>query len=585
MFRPTSPQLSLLESQFLVPPAKRQRLERSWAQAFRDNVLPLIDEEVFRPCFADGQGRPNKSIRLLVGLELLKHADDLTDLQALDALEFNLQWQHALGVEPNDAHMSERTLHAFRHRLMDNNRARSLFEQVTAKLAEMDGLSMVRQRLDSTHVLSNIRRLSRLQLFTETVMHFLRALRTDRPELWGELEPTWGPRYLDREGYFCDVRSDEARRRLPVVACDVYALVHRFGTNSDIASWDSYRSLARLLREQCEVVEPTETGVPVVVPREGVDISGDSLQSPHDTDATYGHKGKGYLAHVAETCVAENPYQVITDTRVNGAHVSDQHATVEVVEHLQAIGMQPEALLADTGYGSGDNIVQCAELGTTLIAPVQDPTTAAAEPNPHWSHPLEDAATPASQVAPAAPLEELAPSSAQSEAIEAPLTLADFRYNSTFDAVESCPAGLIPIGRGMNDTAVPYEATFDGARCAECPLRQRCPTRPRREGQERVLRFRDVRAATATRQAEQKTSAFKDTYKLRSGIESTNAELKTRHGAGRLRVRGQRKVELAITLKALALNAKRAAAWHTSRLRPPPAPRDGHADADRGAAA
>jgi len=36
--------------------------------------------------------------------------------------------------------------------------------------------------------------------------------------------------------------------------------------------------------------------------KEGKKISGSSLQSPHDPDATYGHKGKGYEVQLAETC-------------------------------------------------------------------------------------------------------------------------------------------------------------------------------------------------------------------------------------------------------------------------------------------
>jgi len=44
MFRPTDPQTSLLESYHLLPPAKRARLETSWARPFREKVLPLIEE-------------------------------------------------------------------------------------------------------------------------------------------------------------------------------------------------------------------------------------------------------------------------------------------------------------------------------------------------------------------------------------------------------------------------------------------------------------------------------------------------------------------------------------------------------------
>jgi hypothetical protein len=174
MVRPTDPQLSLLESRFLVGSKKRERRDRSWAEAFRTKILPLIQEEAFRACFHEDNGRSNTSIRLLVGMHILKQADDLTDEQILDALEFHLQWQHALEVEPAMAYVCEKTLHNFRHRRMENERAQGVLPPVTAAMMKMDGLSAVRQHLDSTHVISNIAVLTRLGLFTETVTVFLR---------------------------------------------------------------------------------------------------------------------------------------------------------------------------------------------------------------------------------------------------------------------------------------------------------------------------------------------------------------------------------------------------------------------------
>lgn len=553
MFRPTDPQLSLMESRFLVSPAKRERLENSWAQAFRDRVLPLIDEEAFRSCFHEDNGRPNKSIRLLVGMHLLKEADDLTDEQILDAVEFNIQWQHALGVQPEDAHVCEKTLHNFRHKLMDNDRAQVVFQQLTEALMRADGLSSVRQRLDSTHVMSNIRVLTRLGLFTETVTAFLRELRKEAPEKLAALPCGYAERYLDREGYFAGVKREQAQRRLPVVARDLYALMRAFEGDEVVREWASYKLLVRILEEQCDVVGD-EGGERVEV-KDGKEVGGDSLQSPHDPDATYGHKGKGYEAQVTETCAEGNPYQLITDVRINGAHESDQHATAAIVDDLHARGIGPEELLADTGYSSGDNIIQCAEAGTELVAPVQDP--AAPEPtDARWEQPVAEVAEAPRQAEAAVGVDE-----------DAPIGLEAFAFNPTCNEVVACPVGEVPVRHAMNDTAVAFEAIFDAAACARCPLAARCPTRLRNDGTERVLKWRDVRAATAHRQQEQRRPEFKDRYRLRSGIESTNAELKVRHGARKLRVRRRSRVELTIALKALALNAKRAVQHHTERLR------------------
>lgn len=597
MFRPTGPQLSLMESKFLVGAKKRERLERSWAEVFRTKILPLIDEEAFRSCFHEDNGRPNKSIRLLVGLHILKEADDLTDEQILDALEFNIQWQHALGVEPSTAHVCEKTLHNFRHKLVESERGQGVFKQVTLAMMKMDGLSAARQRLDSTHVISNIAVLTRLGVFTETVTHFLRELRRKAPAKLAGVDDGYVKRYLDREGYFADAKREQAQRRLPVVAQDLYALVRAFEADATVKEWPSYGLLVRLLADQCDVVggegEPTS-----VVVKEPKTVKGTSLQSPHDPDATYGHKGKGYEAQLVETCVPENPYEVITVVDVNGAHESDQNATIPLVERLAERGLRPDVLLADTGYGSGENIVQCAEMGVDLVARVQDPD-AQARPE-RWEAPVEApanvmgsssqepavdaaptaeapaAAPPADQEvsvqvpdAASAPTREVEPggpeAAAASEAAPVELDLHAFRYSVIFDLVLSCPAGHVPIQQAPRDSA--FFATFDGSKCAVCPFADRCPTSRRAHTEDRTLRWRDSKAATATRQREQQEPAFKEGYKLRSGIESTNAEIKGRHGAGDLRVRGQDRVELAMCLKALALNVKRALQYHTEALR------------------
>jgi hypothetical protein len=544
MFRPTEPQLSLMESHFLVSPDKRARLERSWAESFRVHVLPLIDEEVFRDCFCDNNGRPNKSTRLMVGVHLLKEADDLTDEQILDALEFNIQWQYALGVEPADAHLCEKTLHNFRHLMVGNDRAAKVFEQLTRALMNADGLSAVRQRLDSTHVISNIAVLSRLGLFTETVTHFLRDLRRDAPAKLTWLGEGYAERYLDREGYFADAKREEAQRRLPMVSRDLYALVRLFEADDDVIAWPSYLLLVRLMNEQCEkpsdpdpeAPPPDSPALPTV--KDPKEVGGDSLQSPHDPDAAYGHKGKGYEAQLAETCVAENPYEVITAVAVNGANVSDQHATVPIIEQLIEHDRKPNDMLADTAYSGGDNIVACATLGVTLIAPVQD----SAKPPP---------TTPGCA----------APVSVETKTAD----LGSFTFNAVFDEVVTCPQGHAPTKQ--HATKLGFEARFPGTKCATCPFAAICATQHRAHTDDRVLFWRPPAAATAMRQREQQERAFKNNYKIRSGIESTNAEFKGRHGARKLRVRGGDRVELAIHLKALALNVKRAVQYHTDVFR------------------
>ena len=99
-------------------------------------------------------------------------------------------------------------------------------------------------------------------------------------------------------------------------------------------------------------------------------LSSDSLQSPHDPDATYGHKGKGYEVQISETCDDDNPYQVITGTAVNGAHESDQNALLPMMVQLEESKMLPEDCQADTGYGGAvPNNGRTYSEGLTLSSP------------------------------------------------------------------------------------------------------------------------------------------------------------------------------------------------------------------------
>ena len=67
MFRIRDPQESLWQSQFLVTPKKAKRLERSWAEVFRNEALPLIDEERFAPMYCVDNGRPNRAVQTVLG--------------------------------------------------------------------------------------------------------------------------------------------------------------------------------------------------------------------------------------------------------------------------------------------------------------------------------------------------------------------------------------------------------------------------------------------------------------------------------------------------------------------------------------
>jgi hypothetical protein len=513
MFRPTSPQRSLFAVESRMDEAKRARLERSWgAHPFRCKALPLIDEDRFAKYFDAENGRPNKSVRLVVSVLLLKEVFDLTDMEALDQLEWNAAWHYALDVLPEDAHACQKTLHNFRARLLDDDQGAGLFESTTARLIEAASVKTGRQRQDSTHILSNIRVLTRLGLFVQTVTQFLEVLRKEHPRLCQQIPEDLRERYLDREGYFADSKSSEAPRRLAQTALDIYALVHRFGDHPVVSAMEAFGLLRRLYDEQCV---PPATDKPEQIELQEKPSSS-SLQSPSDPDVTYGHKGKGYEVQLTETCNPENPFEVVTAVSVNNANESDQHQVMPALEQTErTCGSAPDVLHTDCGYGSGENIVAAREKhGTDLRAPIG------------------------------------------AKASEQGVTLGDFEFDQAGEKVLRCPIGEVPGDHQENRTGRVKLAVFAAAQCEDCPLRGQCPTATARDGK-RVLAFTKPEVVVVRRRVEQETPEFKEQHKIRSGIEATNSEMKRCHGLRKLRVRRRPRVTLSVHLKTLALNVKR----------------------------
>ncbi|MBU2573028.1 MAG: transposase [Elusimicrobia bacterium] len=179
MFRLSDRQCKLFDAYGLMTPHKKAACEKSWAGPFHGKALPILfgAEPEFAELYDERMGRPNCPVALLAGLHILKEMRDLTDMEALGALEFDARWRYAFGLEPDEAKLCQKTLHNFREAVMRREKGRVIFRKITDALISALGISVTRQRLDSTHILSNFAALNRLGLFCETMRLFLHTLK------------------------------------------------------------------------------------------------------------------------------------------------------------------------------------------------------------------------------------------------------------------------------------------------------------------------------------------------------------------------------------------------------------------------
>lgn len=156
-------------------------------------------------------------------------ADNLTDRQAVEAVVDKISWKSALGLGMTEEGFDPSVLSEFRSRVAAHGLEEKVLDLLLVRLTEV-GLVKAggKQRTDSTHVISAVRDLNRLELAGECVRAALEALSVAAPE-WVEqvLEvPGWADRYRARIDSWRLPTSKTKRDQLArEYGADAYALV------------------------------------------------------------------------------------------------------------------------------------------------------------------------------------------------------------------------------------------------------------------------------------------------------------------------------------------------------------------------
>jgi len=511
-----------------LSPKRRQLLDRSWAGLFKEQILCELPVSKLAPFFNDSFGRPTKELHTVLAVLILQQALDLNDEQAIDQLAFNIQWHYALNItEESDSakYFCPKTLWNMRSIAVENGLEALLFDGITNKLADVFKVNTDKQRIDSVHIKSNMRRLGRIGIFSKSINKFLVNLKRGYKQQFETVAKVIIDKYFSKKalGCFSMVKPSESKKTLASVADDLYDLVEQFKDCEPVSAMHSYKLLERVLKEQCNLnVSDDKKGVEVKKPK---DVASDSLQNPSDPDATYsGHKGQGYQLQIMETYtdteekeVKSKTLNLITHVEVEKACDSDAQALIPAIESTKNRRLGPDELEADALYGSDENFETAKSMGVELVAPVTGNTEKSA------------------------------------------VSLSEFEFSQK-GHVLSCPQGQKPLTSKKKKTR--FAQGFSCQTCAKCPLVKDCPVKPGKKYY--YLRYEEKAMRIAKRRAIEQTTEFKDRYRWRAGVEATMSELDRRTGVKRLRVRGFKAVRFSATLKAIGINLFRAAAVRKS---------------------
>jgi len=445
MIDPRQNELFDMFKSFLSPLAYKT-LTSGWQAVFRHVILELLPADEIATHFSPNQGRPTKELYSMAGLLLIKEFMNWTEEEAANAYMFNADIQYALNLDRDKISMSVRTLQRYEQIFREDELAGQIMTDVTSKLISELDLDISKQRLDSTHIMSDMATFARTRLLGITIKRFLVQLKRHGVEHYDNLPEELRARYEVSQGaLFGSVPKEKRSLLRQEIAEQMYFLITHFSGITDIESRTTYKNLVTVFNQQCDLIEPKKTvenplgdkesdaqthnseSTPILPSGNGdnkedpdgeiqnaddssntksssdpsSDLSktkekevcivpkkktgGRVIQNPSDPDATYdGRKGPGYQTQFAETCSDDNEVQIITYCCPETACESDCNSVAPAMDKLERDQLLPDVMLGDTLYGSDANVVNCEKRGVKLISPVsgKPPKEPPEEPTP-----------------------------------------------------------------------------------------------------------------------------------------------------------------------------------------------------------
>jgi len=525
MFRKSSNQSFFFKVEEIIPDALPKD---DWSFTYREYVLPLIDEDKFSHLFTQVGGAPNKPVKTTVSLLIFMGMEKLTWREVQFLFPRRLDWLNATGTAIGEANIDHTTLFKFCLRLEGDETARGLFIEITDRFMELCGTSKKKQRTDSFFIHGWLKILSRYGLFRGTLRVFLGELKKKAGEVFEKVVGKLSKEYLEKDFDLTEKDREKAKRRIQEMAHDMYILIQEFAGYKEVRELESFKTLETVFAQQCQVVEGEEELAKVEIREkpEGEKI----INSPHNTDAEYMRKGNqsvtGHKGFVSETCDEDNDTQFITDANATESTKADSKELPEIQDRMEKAEMKPEEQYGDAGFVNGKTIISSEEKEIHLEGP----------------------------------------SSGRSQSIEGfakedrPLDAADFKVTIDEETkelgVDGCPAGATPIDQERSEKTGKAVVHFDADRCADCPVKERCPVTIGKNVA--TLTVDEVMYAGALRHHQyMEDQDYRKECAVRAGAEGTVNEMANAHGMRNAKHRELPRIQLQMIFAALACNVKR----------------------------
>lgn len=461
------------------------------AMRLRDALGMIYEEEDFADLFAK-RGRDAYDPRRLALVLVLQALENLSDLQAADMVRGRLDWKYALGLAPDDAGFDASLLTYFRERLVQAGAQERVLEPILRVCHEQGLLKEAgKQRLDSTMVLANARRLSSLESVGEAMRMVLNAWADSEPEwLLGVVSEDWFDRYTHRFELARFPKEKSQQELLKEqVGTDAWVLLQaaRSPQAPQAVQEDGLLDLLEGIWNQ-----HFERREGKIHWRDGPSLcNGERIVNPYEPEAREARKRDkdwlGYKVHVMESCEEQEAVHLVLHVAVSEATQADGEMMNQLEPAEGSVVPRVQELYVDSGYVTGEGLVFWGRVGIQVTGPVLPDTSWQARGGYGREQFAVDWATH----------EVRCPQGQRSQAWIA----------------HSDPRGYGTI-----------QVRFAARTCEGCAVKTAC-TKRASGGRTLTLHGREeVEAALQQRRREQQTPAFQQRYARRAGVEGTIAQ-------------------------------------------------------------
>ena len=492
---------------------EKKHLENSWAESFRNEIYPAINEERFAVLYSDNAAsRPNTSVKFILGAIILGMLLGLSEAELIESILFDIRFQYALHtLHCPEQPVNEHSFRRFRQRVLRYKTETGIdlmeeeFKHLTSVMGKFMKLNPTVKRMDSMMVASHCKSMSRLEVIYQVNANAVQLLhKNGRDDLISdELK-----HYLEKDDlndviYYS--KSDELPSRLATVVSELITLLTVMKAD-EWSEFTEYQHLCRVMEEQCKQDEEGK-----IIPKENGEISSQSLQNPSDPDATFRRKAgeahKGYVVNIGET-TGEEGDSLITELSIEKNTHSDADFCKEYLNG-RPDDAERETMIVDGAFGSDENFKLATEKNVELIATALTGVL----PDPIY---------------------------------------AEFEMNEDGTSVVKCPAGHTPFRQHFNEKTEMCRAVMAADCCANCPHRDKC--HPKKQKSSYVVNVSRKKVQRAKYMKQLSTEKYIQITRIRNAIEGIPSVLRRKFRIDEIPVFGLLSMTFFIQVKVVAYN-------------------------------